>query len=125
MNISVWDHITGMVILYGIRTCDTVRKARRWLEDHGVEYRFHDLRGDGLDPARLDAWIADLGWQNLINRRGTTWRQLPAAEREPLDAARARALMLTHPGLIKRPLLETRAVRHLGFSDLQYDRLFS
>lgn len=117
--------MTGMVILYGIKSCDTVRKARRWLEDHGVDYRFHDLRGDGLDAGRLDAWIAGLGWENLLNRRGTTWRQLPAAEREPLDAARARALMLAHPALIKRPLLETGAARHLGFSAAQYERLFS
>jgi arsenate reductase len=117
--------MTGMVILYGIKTCDTVRKARRWLEDHGVDYRFHDLRGDGLDAARLDAWIADLGWENLVNRRGATWRKLPVGEREPLDAARARALMLAEPALIRRPLLENGAARHLGFSVAQYRKLFS
>ena len=117
--------MTCMVILYGIKTCDTVRKARRWLSDHRVEYRFHDLRNDGLDAALLDAWIGDLGWENLVNRRGTTWRQLPAQAREPLDAARARKLMLEHPALIKRPLLEIADARHLGFSDAHYAKLFS
>jgi arsenate reductase len=117
--------MTGMVILYGIRTCDTVRKARRWLEEHGVDYRYHDLRRDGLDAARLDAWIADLGWDPLINRRGTTWRQLPEAARESLDAAGARTLMLAHPALLKRPLIETADRRYLGFSDAQYEKLFS
>jgi len=117
--------MTGMVTLYGIRTCDTVRKARRWLEEHGIDYRYHDLRGDGLDAARLNAWIADLGWEQLINRRGTTWRQLPEAEREPLDAARAHTLMLAHPALVKRPLIETADGRHLGFSAAQYAKLLS
>ena len=114
-----------MVILYGIRNCDTVRKARRWLADHQIDYRFHDLRSDGLDDDLLDAWIDDLGWEHLINRRGTTWRQLPAEMRETLDAARARQLMLTHPAIIKRPLLELGAVRYLGFSDARYSALFS
>jgi Spx/MgsR family transcriptional regulator len=90
-----------------------------------VDYRFHDLRGDGLDDELLDAWIEDLGWENLINRRGTTWRRLPDEAREPLDAARARKLMLAHPALIKRPLLELDAARYLGFSDAHYASLFS
>jgi arsenate reductase len=114
-----------MVILYGIKNCDTVRKARRWLADHRVEYRFHDLRVDGLNDVLLDAWIGDLGWENLLNRRGTTWRHLPVEAREPLDAARARKLMLAHPAIIKRPLLETGAGRYLGFSDRHYTNLFS
>jgi arsenate reductase len=114
-----------MVILYGIKTCDTVRKARRWLEGHDIDYRFHDLRGDGLDTALLDAWIGDFGWERLLNRRGTTWRQLPAQAREPLDAARARAIMLAHPGIIRRPILEHGATRHLGFSESGYAGLFS
>jgi arsenate reductase len=125
VKIPVQDHMPGTVILYGIKSCDTVRKARRWLEEHGVDYRYHDLRTDGLDAARLDAWIADLGWERLINRRGTTWRQLPEVERETLDAAGARTLMLAHPALLKRPLIETGDGRHLGFSDAQYGKLFS
>ena len=113
-----------MVTLYGIRNCDTVRKARRWLEEHGVDYRFHDLRRDGLDAGLLDAWVGDLGWEKLVNRRGTTWRELPTEERESLDAARARQLIRKHPALIKRPLLEIGDARHVGFSDAQYSRLF-
>jgi arsenate reductase len=114
-----------MVILYGIKNCDTVRKARRWLADHQVDYDFHDLRSDGLDDDLLDTWIEDLGWENLINRRGTTWRQLPVESREPLDAARARKLMQAHPAIIKRPLLELGPARYLGFSDTHYTSLFS
>jgi arsenate reductase len=114
-----------MVTLYGIKNCDTVKKARRWLADHQVDYRFHDLRGDGLSDELLDAWIEDLGWENLLNRRGTTWRQLPVESREPLNAARARKLMREHPAIIKRPLLELGPERHLGFSDAHYTSLFS
>jgi len=114
-----------MVILYGIKNCDTVRKARRWLADHRVDYRFHDLRSDGLDDDLLDAWIEDLGWEPLLNRRGTTWRKLPVEAREPLDATLARTLMLAHPAIIKRPLLEIDAARYLGFSDVHYTSLFS
>ena len=114
-----------MVTLYGIKNCDTVRKARRWLDGHGIEYRYHDLRGDGLDEDRLDTWIGDFGWERLINRRGTTWRRLPVEEREPLDAARARDIMLAHPGIIKRPILELGASRHLGFRETDYAALFS
>ena len=114
-----------MVILYGIKNCDSVRKARHWLADHRVDYRFHDLRGDGLDDDLLDAWIEDLGWEHLLNRRGTTWRKLPVEAREPLDAVLARKLMLAHPAIIKRPLLEIDAARYLGFSDGHYTALFS
>jgi arsenate reductase len=114
-----------MVILYGIKNCDTVRKARRWLADHQVDYRFHDLRSDGLDEGLLDAWIEDLGWEPLLNRRGTTWRKLPEEAREPLDADLARKLMLAHPAIIKRPLLEIDTARYLGFSDAHYTSLFS
>jgi Spx/MgsR family transcriptional regulator len=114
-----------MVILYGIKNCDTVRKARRWLAKHRVDYRFHDLRSDGLDHDQLDAWIEDLGWEHLLNRRGTTWRQLPAEAREPLDAARARKLMLEYPAIIKRPLLAIDTAHYLGFSDERYASLFS
>jgi arsenate reductase len=114
-----------MVILYGIRNCDTVRKARRWLADHQIDYRFHDLRSDGLGDELLDAWIEDLGWENLLNRRGTSWRQLPVERRERLNAARARKLLLENPAIIKRPLLERGGARYLGFSDALYTSLFS
>ena len=114
-----------MVTLYGIRNCDTVRKARRWLDEHRIEYRYHDLRSDGLTPALLDDWIRELGWENLLNRRGTTWRQLPETQRSHLDAATAKAIMLQHPAIIKRPIIDLGAVRSLGFSRGQFAALFS
>ncbi len=94
------------MILYGIPTCDSCRKLRRRLDEEARPHDFHDLRADGLPEARLDAWLSALGWEALLNRRGTTWRRLPAERREPLDATRARALMLAHPLLVKRPVVE-------------------
>jgi Spx/MgsR family transcriptional regulator len=114
-----------MVILYGIRTCDTVRKARRWLDEHQVEYRYHDLRDDGLTAALLDNWIRELGWENLLNRRSTAWRQLPQAQRSHLDAATAKAIMLQHPTIIRRPVVDLGTVRNLGFSAARFAALFS
>ena len=92
--------------LYGIPNCDTVKKARRWLDDHGVAYRFHDFRKDGLDAAQLQGWIDALGWEKLLNRSGTTFRKLPDADKDGLDAARAKVLMLDQPAMIRRPVVE-------------------
>ena len=86
--------------LYGISKCDSVRKARRWLDAHHVDYRFHDVRKDGLERNTLHGWITELGWENLLNRRGTTWRNLPEALREGIDARTAEAVMLEHPASI-------------------------
>ena len=114
-----------MVTLYGIKNCDTIRNARRWLDDHRVEYRFHDLRTDGLDPDLLDLWIQGLGWEQLVNRRGTTWRNLPEQQRNNLDAGAAREIMLANPAIIKRPVVDTGSTHHVGFSDDRFTRLFS
>lgn len=111
-------------VLYGIKNCDTVRKARRWLDDHAIEYRFHDFRSDGLDRERLRAWAAELGWETLLNRRGTTWRRLPEGERTDVDETRAVELMLAHPALIKRPLLDLGGQRVVGFEDKRYAQQF-
>lgn len=92
--------------LYGIKNCDTCRKARRRLDERGLDYRYHDLRDDGLDAGTLDAFLARADWQTLLNTRSATWRGLAPADKQALDAERARALMLEHPTLIKRPLLE-------------------
>ncbi|MCA1789864.1 MAG: arsenate reductase [Thioalkalivibrio sp.] len=94
------------LVLYGIANCDTVRQARRELTAAGLEHRFHDFRKDGLDAAQLDRWLERVGWSALLNRRGSTWRQLPAETREGIDAARARELMLEHPTLVRRPVIE-------------------
>ena len=114
-----------VTILYGIKNCDTVKKARKWLEAHGVDYRFHDFRADGLDEARLRGWVGELGWETLVNRRGTTWRQLPVELRESIDEASAIALMLENPALIKRPVLDLGERRVVGFSDQAYADLFA
>jgi Spx/MgsR family transcriptional regulator len=113
-----------MTDLYGIRNCDTMKRARAWLDARGIPYRFHDYSRDGIDPDRLRAWAAELGWETLINRRGTTWRALPAEVREHLDEASAIQVMLDRPAIIRRPLLDTGEVRHLGFSEADYGRLF-
>ena len=114
-----------MVTLFGIGNCDTVRKARRWLDGHGVEYRFHDVRADGLTRVQLESWVQALGWENLLNRRGTTWRKLPAAVRDCIDRRTAVKLMLEHPAMIKRPLLDLGDTLHLGFSETAYNDLFA
>lgn len=95
------------MILYGIPNCDSVKKARAWLAERGIEYSFHDFKKDGLPPTNLDQWIAAVGWEQVLNRRGTTWRKLDQETRAAvIDAASARALMRVHPSLVKRPVIE-------------------
>lgn len=113
-----------MLTLYGIRNCDTVKKARAWLERNGIEYRFHDFRNDGLTAKLVQRWSDQLGWENLLNRRGTTWRQLPEATRATIDADRARALMLEQPTLIKRPVLDDGRTSQVGFKEAEYQARF-
>ena len=98
-----------MIDVYGIPNCDTVKKARAWLDAQGIEYAFHDYKKDGADPAKLERWVAEMGWETVLNRRGTTFRQLPDADRADIDAAKAVRLMQAHPSTIKRPVVE-----HLG-----------
>ena len=113
-----------MITLYGISNCDTIRKARRWLADAGIDYRFHDYRKDGLQREQIAAWANELGWEALMNRRGTTWRKLPEADRDGIDRDNAITLMLQYPAMIKRPLLDTGSQRVLGFKEQQYRELF-
>ncbi|WP_339926954.1 ArsC family reductase [uncultured Cobetia sp.] len=101
-----WLKETAMHVLYGIKTCDTCRKARRALDDRGVPYRWHDLREDGLSASLLESWLEQTAWSSLLNKRSTSWRNLSDEQRDSLDANSARALMLEHPTLIKRPILE-------------------
>lgn len=114
-----------MTLLYGIKNCDTVRKARAWLDAHAIPYRFHDLRGDGLDAATLNGWLQQVGTATLINTRGTTWRQLPESARHIDDTAAAVALMLEHPTLIKRPVLRHDGKLSVGFTATGYSQLFN
>ena len=113
-----------MVTVFGIRNCDTVRKARRWLDGHAVEYRFHDVRADGLSRNQLEGWVQTLGWENLLNRRGTTWRKLPETVRNSMNKRAAVKLMLEQPAIIKRPVLDLGDSLHLGFSEDAYNDLF-
>ena len=113
-----------MVTLYGISNCDTMKKARAWLDGHGIRYDFHDYKRTGLDESLLRAWVAELGWEALVNRRGTTWRRLPEPQRKDIDTESAIALMLENPSLIRRPVLDTSQARHVGFSETLYEELF-
>ena len=113
-----------MITLYGIANCDTVRKARRWLDGQGIAYRFHDVRRDGIGGAQLRAWTEELGWEALLNRRGTTWRAVPDAVRAGLDADAAIRLMLEMPAIIRRPVLDLGDRRSVGFSESHYQSLF-
>lgn len=115
----------GMPVMYGISNCDTIRKARRWLDDAGVDFRFHDYRKDGIDAQMLAGWCQALGWEALLNRHGTTWRRLDDAAKADLDEERAIALMCEHPAMIKRPLLDVAGHLELGFSAERYDALFA
>ncbi len=109
----------GEVAVYGLKNCAACRKALDRLAAEGIAHRFHDLRADGLEPARLDAWIDELGWEALLNRRSATWRQLPAPARAVADAAAAAALMRAHPALIKRPVFDLGGRCLVGFGDSQ------
>ena len=112
------------ITLHGIPNCDTVRKARRWLDGEGVDYAFHDFRKDGLDAARVNGWIDALDdWGVLVNRRGTTWRKLDDADKENLDRERAVALMVEHPSLVKRPVLVRGELVLVGFDETLYRKL--
>lgn len=109
--------------MYGIKNCDTVRKARNWLEQQGIRYHFHDYRLDGLQPDFLQQCVTHTGWQPLLNTRGTTWRKLDESLRAEInDAATAIALMLDHPAMIKRPLLVCGERYLLGFSIESYQQ---
>jgi len=109
--------------LYGIRNCDTVKKARAWLEQRGVAYGFHDYKSMGIDAGRLERWSAEVGWEALLNRGGTTFRKLDPSRRESLDEKQARALMLAQPSVIKRPVLELGGRIVVGFRPELYQSL--
>jgi arsenate reductase len=109
------------LIIYGIPNCDTMKKARVWLSGRGVDYVFHDYKTSGLERARLEGWVDQVGWEVLLNRAGTTFRKLPEADREGLDRAKAIGLMLAQPSMVKRPVLELGDGRLLvGFKPEAY-----
>jgi Spx/MgsR family transcriptional regulator len=109
--------------LYGIPNCDTIKKARAWLAAHGIAHAFHDYKKEGVERALLACWCDAAGWETLLNRRGTTWRKLPEADRDGVDRERALDLMCAHPSLIKRPVLVIGDVVEVGFSEARYREL--
>lgn len=114
-----------MTTLYGIKNCDTVKKARDWLAQQGIAYQFHDFRVDGLSEAKIHLWIAELGLEKLVNKRSTTWKELDEARKNHFDEHSAAAIIAAHPTLIKRPLLDTNGGRHVGFKEAQYQDIFN
>ncbi|WP_441277537.1 ArsC family reductase [Tardiphaga sp. 172_B4_N1_3] len=103
------------ITIYGIKNCDTMKKARVWLDSHGVAYSFHDYKAEGIDKARLQRWAKEVGWETLLNRAGTTFRKLDDAAKEDLNESKAIALMLEQPSMIKRPVLDLGGKLVVGF----------
>ena len=110
------------ITLYGIRNCDTVKKARAWLDGREIEYVFHDYKTAGVDAGRLLRWCKELGWETLLNRAGTTFRKLPDTDKQGLTERKAVALMLAQPSMIKRPVLDLGRQRLVGFKPELYER---
>jgi len=113
-----------MTTLYGIKKCDTMKKARAWLDAHKVDYQFHDYKTAGVDKARLEKWCDELGWEVLLNRAGTTFRALPDKDKANLDQRKAIALMIAQPSMIKRPVLDLGKRRLVGFKPDTYKAAF-
>lgn len=115
-----------MITLYGIKNCDSVKKARNWLESHAIDYHFHDFRVEGLTQEKLKQWQTSVGWEVLLNKRSTNWRQLSQELRDNIHDASALSLMLENPTLIKRPVLEmSNGNMHVGFKPEKYTKIFS
>jgi arsenate reductase len=112
------------VTIYGLATCDTTRAARKWLDGQGVTHTFHDVREDGLTKPLVESWIKQLGWEKVLNKASTTWRELPEKEKAGVDEKKAVALLLAHPTLEKRPVLDRGGKLSLGFKPLAYQELF-
>ena len=112
-----------MITVYGIKNCDTCRKALKWLKAENIEHKFHDFRAEGLDEKTLSTWIKGVGWETLLNRRGTTWRKLAEADREGLTPDSANSLMLQNPTLIKRPVFDVGKNYLVGFSKTEEEVL--
>ena len=111
-----------MITLHGIKNCDTMKKARAWLDAKGAAYAFHDYKTQGIAPETLAGWVAELGWEAVLNRAGTTFRKLPDAEKQDLTAKKAIALMLAQPSMIKRPVLDLDGRLVVGFTPESYAR---
>jgi arsenate reductase (glutaredoxin) len=114
-----------MTTIYGIKNCDTMKKARTWLEAHKVAHQFHDYKVSGIDKPTLEGWAKKADWEVLLNRAGTTFKRLPDADKENITEKKAIALMLAQPSMIKRPVLEAKGKLAVGFKPEEYKKLFS
>ncbi len=112
-------------IMYGIPNCDTIKKARKWLEAEGVDYQFHDYRKQGIDAEMIKEFCADLGWENVLNKRGTTYRQLSQQQKDGLSETTAIALLVEQPAMIKRPIIKHNGQLHIGFKADSYATIFT
>jgi len=110
------------ITIYGIKNCDTMAKARAWLDSKGVKYKFHDYKETGIDRAHLEQWVQDVGWETLLNRAGTTFRKLPDAQKTGLNESKSISLMMAQPAMIKRPVLDIGKRRIVGFKAEVYEK---
>lgn len=113
------------ITMYGIKNCDTIKKARTWLTDQGIIFNFHDYKASGIDAATVHGWVDEHGWEVILNRAGTTFRALPDADKQGIDADKAVALMVTNPSMIKRPVLDLGTRRLVGFKPAPYAAAFA
>ena len=113
-----------MITLYGIKNCDTVKKARDWLVKNNIDYRFHDFRADGLSHSQIKIWIEEIGLDLLINKRSTTWKELDELTKKNFGQTNAADIIVENPTLIKRPLLDTGNQKYIGFKNTEYEKIF-
>ncbi len=113
------------VTLYGIKNCDTIKKAKKWLEKNSIDYRFHEFRADGINRSLLNDWLKQIEWETLLNMRGTTWRKLSDAQKNGINKSTVLALMLEQPAIIKRPVLTVENKIFVGFKEDKYKEIFS
>jgi len=109
-----------VLTVFGIKSCDTCRRAQKYLADHNIEFRFHDLRADGIDIQTLERWADRIGWEKLLNKQSVTWRKIPEVDRAEISRSRALGTMVEQPTVIKRPVLECEQFISVGFSELRF-----
>jgi len=109
-----------MLTVFGIKSCDTCRRAKKYLDEHNIEYQFHDLREDGLDIQMLERWTQRIGWARLLNKQSLTWRKIPEVDRNDMTHNKALAAMIDNPTLVKRPVLESKRFIAVGFSEKRF-----
>ena len=120
----IYDRNIIVITLYGIKNCDTVKKARKWLDEHNINYQFHDVRADGLTAEMLSHWLETAGWETILNKRGTTWRKLEPEAQKQVCGATVSELLLEYPAMIKRPVLDIDGHITVGFKADNYTLIF-